>query len=533
MKFLKICIVFLFALKGFSQESNHVLFTINAKPYYTQEFINTYKKNLQVTKSNNENIKDYLKLFIDYKLKIIEAKSLGLDTIQKFKNEVQQYKNQLIIPYLKNDSLTQQLVKEAYNRLTKEVNVSHILIFLKQGAKPKDTLIAYNKLLAAKKLILGGQKFEDVAKKVSQDPTVKQNGGKIGYFTVFQMVYPFENQAYKTPLNKVSMPFRTKFGYHIIKVNGIRNNRGEVEVAHIMIKNNTLNAKQKIDSIYDILLNNKVSFYNLAKKVSDDKASAVNGGRLRKFGAGKMIESFSNVAFSLNKANDISKPFKTKYGWHIIKLIKKYPIESFKNLKPKLTDQVKRNSRFSVVNKTLYNKLNKLFKVVVDSVALNQFSVDNYKTHPENFDKELLSIGQKKYSQKDFGMFLNRQNRKNISVVFNKFKQSKLLNYYKNYIENTNSDFIKMFSEFKDGMLLFDLLENKVWNKSKDSIGLVKFYNHWKTKKYQNTNLETHKGIIISDYQNYLEKQLIKKLHSKYKIEINKKEEKRILKSNI
>lgn len=276
MKFFKICIVFLIFTKGFSQSSKYVLFTINNKPYYTQEFINTYKKNLQVTKSNNENIKDYLKLFIDYKLKVEEAKNLGLDTIQKFKNEVQQYKNQLIIPYFRNDSLTDKLVEEAYNRLTKEINVSHILIFLSPNAAPKDTLIAYNKLLKARNLILSGEKFEEVANKFSQDPSVKQNGGNIGYFTAFQMVYPFENKAFNTPVNEVSMPFRTKFGYHILKVNNVRKNRGEVEVAHIMIKNDNEKSKQRIDSIYQILIHKKMDFYNLAKKVSDDKASAVN-----------------------------------------------------------------------------------------------------------------------------------------------------------------------------------------------------------------------------------------------------------------
>lgn len=533
MKFFKICIVFLIFTKGFSQNSKHVLFTINNKPYYTQEFINTYKKNLQVTKSNNENIKDYLKLFIDYKLKIEEAKNLGLDTIQKFKNEVQQYKNQLIIPYFRNDSLTDKLVEEAYNRLTKEINVSHILIFLSPNAAPKDTLIAYNKLLKARNLILSGEKFEEVANKFSQDPSVKQNGGNIGYFTAFQMVYPFENKAFNTSVNEVSMPFRTKFGYHILKVNNVRKNRGEVEVAHIMIKNDNENSKQRIDSIYQILIHKKMDFYNLAKKVSDDKASAVNGGRLKKFGTGKMIESFTNVAFSLKKENDISKPFKTEFGWHIVKLIKKYPVESFEEMKPKLTEKVKRDERFKIVNEALFKKLNHKFNVKTNIIALEQFNMDNWKSHPEKFDKVLLSINQKNYTQKDFGMFLNRQNQKNIPLAYQKYKQNKLLDFYKNYLENTNPDFVNMFSEFKDGMLLFDLLESKVWKKSKDSIGLNNFYKNFKSKKYKNKKFESNRGEIISDYQKYLEKKLIEQLHLKYKIEVNKAEEKRILKSNI
>jgi peptidyl-prolyl cis-trans isomerase SurA len=135
--------------------------------------------------------------------------------------------------------------------------------------------------------------------------------------------------------------------------------------------------------------------------------------------------------------------------------------------------------------------------------------------------------------QKDFGEFLFTQNIKNITEAFHKFKQHKLLDYYKNYIASTNKDFIKMFSEFKDGMLLFDLLENKVWNKSKDSLGLVKFYNERKNKKYQNKKLNDIKGKIIADYQNYLEEKLLKQLHSKYKVKINKKEEIKILTTEI
>jgi peptidyl-prolyl cis-trans isomerase SurA len=533
MKFLKICVVFLFFLNGYSQQNNPILFKINNKPFYSHEFIETYKKNLKVIKSNNENRRDYLKLFIDYKLKIMEAKSLGLDTIQKFREEIERYKNQLINPYLKNDSLTHQLVIEAYHRLLKEVNVSHILIFLKPNASPTDTLKAYNKLIEARKLILEGTEFNEVAKKYSQDPTVKENGGNIGYFTVFQMVYNFENQAYKTKIGSVSMPFRTKFGYHILQVNDVRQNRGEVEVAHIMIKKNTPNGKQKIDSIYQVLKYNKGNFFDIAKNISEDKASAINGGKLMKFGTGKMIESFTNKAFSIKNEDDISEPFQTKYGWHIIKLLKKYPIKSFDDLQIDLTRKVKHDSRFHTVQQTLYSNLNRQFKVEVDSVALNPFFSANWKSKLDKLNKAILRIEQKKYLQKDFGEFLFTQNIKNITEAFHKFKQHKLLDYYKNYIASTNKDFIKMFSEFKDGMLLFDLLENKVWNKSKDSLGLVKFYNERKNKKYQNKKLNDIKGKIIADYQNYLEEKLLKQLHSKYKVKINKKEEIKILTTEI
>jgi len=328
------------------------------------------------------------------------------------------------------------------------------------------------------------------------------------------------------------MPFRTKFGYHIIQVNDVRKNRGQVEVAHIMIKNDKVNSKKEIDSIYQILLAKKMDFYSLAKKVSEDRASAVNGGKLQKFGTGKMIEGFANVAFSLKNENDISKPFKTKYGWHIIKLIKKYPIESFDNMESKLVEKVKKSSRYGSVNNFLNKKLAKLFKVTIDSMALGQFSKEDFKANPNNFNKDLFKIEGENYTQKDFGIFLAKHKSNNITLLFNKFKQLKLVDYYKSYLEKNNQEFIKMFSNFKDGMLLFDLLELKVWNKSKDSLGLANYYNNWKRKKYQNKSLKDNRGIIISDYQNYLENKLMEKLHATYKVVMNKKEEKRVLKMN-
>ncbi|WP_298287341.1 peptidylprolyl isomerase [uncultured Lutibacter sp.] len=534
MKLKYVIIIFLFIIsKTFSQEKEKVLFTINNEPFYTHEFLKVYKKNQTLMPSSEENsIETYLNLFVTYKLKVKEAKDLKLDTLPKFRRELNTYKSKLILPYLKDEQTTEKLVNEAYERLQKEVEVSHILINLKPNYTFSDTLEAYNKLLQARDLVLKGSSFSEVAKKYSEDPTVSQNNGNIGYFTALQMVYPFENIAYSTPISEISMPFRTKFGYHILKVHNIRKARGEVEVAHIMIEGDTGKSKTTIDSIYKELVINKTNFENIATKLSEDRASAVNGGKLPKFGTGQMIEEFTDMAFSLTNENTISKPFKTPFGWHIIKLIKKYPLESFDKLKSKIRQQIEKDERSKLIEKSLINKLSKLYAINVNKNALRQFQIDDWKNNNKNFQKLLLTIETKEINQLKFINYLKRNNLSDIYIAFSLFKENEILNYYKENIEKTNAEFAAIFKEFKEGLLLFDLLEKKVWTKSKENEGLIHFYALHKEDKYKNKAFENIKGIVITDYQNELEKIWINELHKKYNVKFNNSEKKKILKTN-
>ena len=529
LKYFLVIVLFIVS-KTFSQENQNVLFTIDGDSYYTNEFLNVYQKNLTRTSDYKTSIEDYLKLFVTYKLKVKEGKLLGLDTLQKFKNELKQYKNNLVLPYLKDKEVTNRLVKEAYDRLKKEVNVSHILIFLEPKATAQDTLLAYNKLIEARNLIVEGSDFVEVAKKYSKDPTVEKNGGSVGYFTALQMVYQFENAAFKTAVNEISMPFRTKFGYHILKVNAIRESKGEVEVAHIMFKNDTLTSKKRIDSIYNLVITDKEDFYELAKKVSEDRASGIKGGKLSKFGTGKMIEGFSKVAFSLKNEGEVSTPFKTQFGWHIIKLIKKYPIDSFEKMKAKLTQEVEKDARSNLISKSIINQLFKKYSVVVNNDALMQFNIEDWKKNAKNFNKTLLTINEKAINQKKFITFLNTITNTPLEEGFIAFKEKEVLNYYKDNIEKSNPNFAATYKEFKEGLLLFDLLEKQVWEKAKDSVGLLSYFNRNKDKKYKSKEFKSIKGKVISDYQNHLELLFSKQLHEKYNVKINKSEKKRIKK---
>ena len=528
-KYLLIIVLFIVS-KVFSQDSSHLLFTIDGDAYYSEEFLTVYQKNLKLVADNESNIDDYLKLFIDYKLKVKEAKLISLDTFQKFKNELKQYKNNLVKPYLKDKEVTKKLVSEAYNRFKKEVNVSHILIFINEDVTPKDTLTVYNKLIEARNLILKGADFGAIAKKYSEDPTVNENLGSVGYFTVLQMVYPFENIAYTTPVNEISMPFKTKFGYHILKVNDIRESKGEVEVAHIMFRSDSISAKQRIDSVYRLLQDTSVNFGELAKKVSEDKASRMKGGKLTKFGSGKMVADFSKVAFSLTKEGEISTPFKTQFGWHIIKLIKKYPIQSFEEIETKLTQKVEKDMRSNLVSKSIINKLLKQYNVTVNEKAFQQFSVDNWIKNSENFNQDLLEINGEQIPQTKFISYLKTARNSSFNKAFEAYKEKEVLNYYKEHIEISNPEFATTYKEFKEGLLLFDLLNQEVWEKAKNSEGLLNYFNSNKDQKYKGKALNNIKGSVISDYQNYLELIYSNKLRNKYKVTINKSEKKRIKK---
>jgi peptidyl-prolyl cis-trans isomerase SurA len=515
------------SLSTFSQKRKAILFKIDGKPQLVSDFEKNYLKNIDiVADSSQKKIKNYLDLYINYKLKVQAAYNLKLDTLNTFKGELSRYKQQLMMPYLKDSVAIENLAKEAYYRSKYEVNASHILIRVEEGALPKDTLAAYNLISKARKEIVDGQKFRDVAVKYSQDPSVKKNFGNLGYFKVFQMVYPFENAAYKTPVGEISPIFKTRYGYHILKINDKRLSQGEVEVAHIMLKNKDAKSdkanKLKIDSLYTLLKKGQ-KFSDLAKEYSQDLGSAKNGGKLAKFSAGKIVKEFSDEAFALKNIGDYSKPFKTQYGWHIVTLLKKFPISSYEKMQPELLQKVRRGERAEQIEKSIIDKLKKTYTVLEYKAALADFKKPDWFEHKDSLNKPLLKVQDSIFTQKDLVVYLSfKKIKKYVSnQVYNKFKDRKIIDYYKAHLEETNKEYATAVSEFKEGLLLFDVMQNKVWQKAKtDSIGLKAFYmlNRAKYPK----DFKKNRGLIMSDYQSYLEKNWIAFLRKKYPIEINK-----------
>lgn len=519
MKNIKLTIVLLFlSFSFFAQKNDAILFTVNEEAVKVSEFKRVYEKNIELVDEEAKDIDKNLNLYINYKLKVQEAYALKLDTVKSYKKELKKYKDQLIAPYLSDDAYKKKQIKEAYNRTKEEVRASHILILYPKKGK-RDTLGMLAKLNIAKQRIEKGESFIEVAKEVSEDPSAKQNGGDLGFFSAFKMVYPFEEAAYSTKLGEVSAPFKTRFGYHILKVTDKRLSKGQFEAAHILIKGVSDISKTKIEEVYKELQNG-TSFKALAKKVSEDTGSAKNGGKLRKFGAGRMVAPFENAILNIKKEGDYSKPFKTRYGWHIVKLLKKHPIGTLEEMENSLTKKVMGSSRANLSKKAVIDRLNKEYTIVSNEVVLkevlNGVKLDNATT-------DLVTINNKKIKTSYFNQYLKSKRKKVSPKVYKEFLDTEVLNYFKNDLENTNEDFKNTLNEYKDGLLLFDLMQNKIWKKAAtDSVGLKKYFTENK-KRYKAASLDKIKGKVTSDFQKHLEDSWIENLRNNNTIKVRKK----------
>tara|TARA_R110000868_G_scaffold91812_5_gene254465 strand:- start:6674 stop:8629 length:1956 start_codon:yes stop_codon:yes gene_type:complete len=502
-KYFPLLLLYLFIATIEAQTNkNEVLFTISNEPVYTAEFIRVYNKNLNLVQDESQkNIDDYLSLFVNYKLKLKEAKSLGLQNKASYIRELDGYKKQLAQNFLTDTKVTDALVKEAYDRLSNEVKASHILVRLPEDATPKDTLVAYKNILKLRKRSLK-EGFEKVSKEVHNGQTIF--GEDLGYFSAFRMVYPFETAAYNTKVGDISNPFRTRFGYHILKVYDKRKSSGEITVAHIMATNKpddsiSDTSEKRIHDIYKKLKQGE-EFEALAKQFSEDPSSANRGGMLPPVSHGQLSsEVFEETAFKLKNIGDISEPIKTKFGWHIIKLYNKKPIQPFLDMKAELEMKVKRDERSHLIDDDLFNKLKQQYHVSSEQPDLTYFTSilnDAYFKRtwslPSDFtgDKPLVKIADKQLTFQDFGSHLLKSQRNTQTQVpfkqvilneYNNFLTNGLMQYQEDHLEIENPDFANILSEYRDGLLLFDLMESTIWNASKtDSLAVQTYYNEHK-----------------------------------------------------
>ena len=353
------------------------------------------------------------------------------------------------------------------------------------------------------------------------------------------MVYPFENAAFSTAVGKVSKPFRTRFGYHIVKVVDKRANRGEVTVAHIMILkpasgsekpavNSDDTPKATIEDIYKKIQQGE-SFESLAKQFSEDKSSAAKGGLLQRFGSGQLSsEEFESVAFSLQNKNDISTPFQSQFGWHIVKLIEKHSIRTLADMKSELEDKVRKDERSLLISNSLAKKLRTTNSFISDKkviAAVTKAVTDDFyaqtwelPTNSKDFEKPILVINKKKnIAAVQFLNFIHSQQKtkikikpinKLVAVLFEKFIDEQITSYYNENLENDFPEFKYVMDEYRDGLLLFDLMDREIWTRAKsDTTGIQDFYkNHlgnyqWKKRFGVDILSSTDKSIIEKTMQ--------------------------------
>ena len=534
-------ILFLISNFSFAQLENNILFKVNDSLVYVDEFNRVYNKNIDLIDENNQkDFESYLELFINYKLKLAEAYDLGLQNDPKYKSELNKYVKQLQNTYLTDRETEDKFLREAYERTKHEVNVSHVLIRIDEN--DNDTINVYNKLNSLRGPFLNSSIGDFKKSNQEDEELIIEN---LGYFSAFKMIYKFENMAYKTPVGEVSLPFRSRFGFHILKVNNKRSSLGEVTVGHIMTYKNKPNAYERITNILDSL-NNGVSFEYLAKKYSDDKNSSFKGGRLNPFSSGQINSiPFENAAFELGKKNNISKPIETKYGWHIIKFYSKKNMQKFDEIKYELLNKLKKSSRFSIVSDSFYDFLMNRYGLSYQNNNLDYFisilDPGYFKGEwsiPESIQEEkiLIKISDKHLKYIDFATFLEDNQRKSsvtpyqklISDQYKSFIKYNALEIYKNNLESENSDYKFVIKEYREGLLLFNLMQDKIWTvRDSDSTKLKMFFNENKNKY---TSFEEDRGKVIGDFQQFQEELWINSLKSKHKLTLNKRTIKRLKK---
>jgi peptidyl-prolyl cis-trans isomerase SurA len=512
------------------ETAKKVLFTIDEAPHYTDEFKRVYNKNIDLVKDESQkDLNQYLSLYVAYKLKINKANQLGLQNNPKYVSELSSYRTQLAKNYLTDVKVTNELVQEAYERSLNEINGSHILFLVDENASPVDTLKAYNKAISVRKRSVAGEAFGVLATQYSEDPSAKDNKGDLGYFSVFRMVYPFESGAYNTEVGQVSQPIRTRFGYHLIKVNSVRANRGEVLVSHIMLlkgDDKEVNKKNelRIQELYQKVQQGE-SFEQVAEQFSEDKSSAPKGGKMVAFSSGQLSsEEFENVAFSLSKEAPLSVPFETAFGWHIVKFNDKNAVKSFDEVKEDLQTKVSRDERARLIENSLTEKLRKKYTIVKDkkgyAAVEKSFTKDFYngpwtsETVKTPFNEAILTINTTSFSGRDFLNFIQKSQKTAldikpistmVSVLFEQFTDEELNKNYNANLESEFPEFANVMNEYRDGLLLFDLMEKEIWEKSKtDTLGLQTFYDKNKQKYQWNKRYDVL--VVSSTKEDYIKK---------------------------
>jgi peptidyl-prolyl cis-trans isomerase SurA len=414
----------------------------------------------------------------------------------------------LALPYLIDSVENQAMVSQAYDRIKNEVRASHILIRVDANASPKDTLVAYNKIMALKARIEKGEDFASVAKMKngSEDPSAASNGGDLGFFTAFQMVYPFEEKAFTTQIGQVSDPFRTRYGYHIVKVTEKRPSRGTIRVAHIMVstgKDATAeakgNAEKKINEIHDKLVAGE-KWESLVSLHSDDANSVKKNGELPTFGSGttqRMVPAFEDAAFSLKEVGQFSKPVKTDFGFHIIKLLEWKEVSSFESMKKELQTKVNKDERSKKTQDAFVSKLKanyqyeykgdknlKWFNDKLDSTYyLGKWTADGklksnkvmFELNGETADFTQQAFAE--YLEKNYRGVKRDENKIVVAKQYKSWEKAAILQYEEAVLPTKYPEYRALLKEYHDGIILYEIMQDRVWNKAvKDTAGLRAYF---------------------------------------------------------
>ena len=498
-----------------SKLDNQVLMTIGNEDITVKEFTDVYyKNNLKSDVIEKKTVDEYLDLFTTFRMKVMEAERQQLDTSAKFQKELAGYRKQLAKPVMSSDDITEELVEEAYQRKLKDIRASHILIRCDKNALPSDTLKAYNKAMnIRKKALAKDADFGALADQYSEDPSAKGmeasdqaparpgNHGDLGYFSVFDMVYPFETGAYNTKEGEISMPVRSDFGYHIIKVNSITDALGSIQAAHIFLQipfdapaEDEAAMKQKADNIYkELMAQDGKNWSEMVKQYTDDKGTIARDGALSNFTVSRIVPEFIEACKSLEKGQ-IAKPVRTMYGYHIIKLLDYSGVGSFEKEKKALTERIEKDMRSKKSEEMVLKQVKSEYHFKQNDKNLETFiaSVDStilraaYEPAANvDMNAVLFSLDNNNTKVSDFVAYIknNMSPQRYVTPatyayqLYENFSKETAMNYADAHLEEKYPEFKALVKEYRDGILLFDLMDKEVWDKAvKDTLGLQEFH---------------------------------------------------------
>lgn len=519
------------------------LFTYGGKTVTKSEFLKAYNKNNTDGKPTEKSYRDYLELYIRFKLKVQAALDKKLDTLSSQQAELQSFRNQIMDSYVRDEASINELISQAIIRTQKDIHIAHIFVATRKEATEAEIRKAREKINAAWSQLQKGQDFGKVAAEYSDDPSVSVNKGDIGYITSLVLPYDLENAVYATPAGKYSAPIRSKAGFHIFRNLGQREGLGRMKVAQILLafKPDDTEAQKEMtrkraDSIYNELTNGS-DFKILVTKFSDDNISWRNGGEMIEFGVGEYELPFENAVFALKKDGAISKPILTSYGYHIVKRLEWKPANgdtANTQTREGFKQRIMNSDRFEVAKKMMLKKVLKLtgfkkLKFNAQHLAVFADSVLEKKRIPVfadlNAKTPLFSFAKKTITLKDFQE--NLENLRNYqSMIIGKTKaqlveefiEVSAFDYYRQHLEEYNKEFAYQLNEFKEGNLLFEIMQRKIWDPaSTDSVGLKKYYAAHKDKYWWDASADAIIFTALNDSASQVFRTKIKENYKDWK----------------
>ncbi len=443
-------------------------------------------------------VRDFLERYVNFKLKVLDARERGMHLDSAIVSEMSTYRSQLARPYLIERLIVDSLARQLYERQKVELNASHILKLVDQFDEPGDTLEAYRAMEALADSIEAGADFNALALRHSDDPSARQNQGRLGYFSGGRLIYPFEDAAYAMPVGGVSPIFRTQFGYHILKVEDRRPHFAQIRAAHILISTRERDSTEALEQIQALRARALAGedFAELARAHSEDPGSGTRGGDLGFFSRGRMVAPFEQAAFELESPGDISDVVRTQFGYHLIQLLEREEQQSYEAAYEGLKTLVNRLPRFEASQLRLGARLRQAAGSFLDTEVLESLleaaspadsaflKLTQQPLPSGQSDRIIAGVGEQRFAVDEFVDFLrSRRLRKpptsvaHFTRLLNDFVNLKALDEAALTLEDRNPDFRRLMQEYEEGILLFAVSEDSVWSPaSSDSAALAQLY---------------------------------------------------------